>query len=91
MSNNVWAIKWRSKNKLDGETEQLIGRFHKFSKNEPDFLSGYNIMTFTTRDQARKFIKEHYNYIKDRPDLRKEPHGWKMPIPVKVQVEIKEL
>ena len=39
-----------------------------------------------TRREAREWIKKHYGYISERPDLQIEPHGWKMPVPVKVRV-----
>jgi hypothetical protein len=29
-----------------------------------------------------------YLHMAGRPDLRAEPHGWKMPIPVKVAIRI---
>lgn len=71
-----WAAKWRSENKLDGKQEHFIGT--------PTRL-------FRTRQKARDFIQEFFGYIKTRPDLQEEPHGWKMPIPVKVQVMTKEI
>lgn len=71
-----WAVKWRQKNSLDGTTEYFIGR-HK------------NV--FTSRNAARIYIQEKYGYIKTRPDLQQEPHGWKMPIPVKVKIVMSEV
>ena len=41
---------------------------------------------FLTRRETREWIKEHYGYIANRPDLRRQPHGWRMPIPVRVVV-----
>ena len=38
---------------------------------------------FTTRRAARYYIEQSYGYIR-----RAEPHGWKMPVPVKVTVEV---
>lgn len=74
-----WAAKWRSKNFIDGTTEHFI----RFQEGQ--------ICVFTTRKDARDFITEKYGYIKDRPDLRKEPHGWKMPIPVRVEIRTREI
>jgi hypothetical protein len=68
-----WGVKWRSDNKLDGKQEYLLSY---------DCLP----LLFLTRDDAREYIWEKYNYIKTRKDLQEEPHGWKMPIPVKVKV-----
>lgn len=49
---------------------------------------GYPLL-FTTRSEARRYICERYGYIKTRPDLQAEPHGWKMPVPVRVAVELR--
>ncbi len=46
---------------------------------------------FFTRDKAREYNRQRYGYIKDRKDLRTYPHNWRMPKPVKVKIEIKEL
>ena len=68
-----WALEWRSVNALDGETRHLIFR---------DRLPAL----FITRDDARRFAVQEYGYIKSRPDLRCEPHGWRMPRPVRVVI-----
>ncbi len=85
-----WAIKWRSENRLDGITERLVGRFGQALLQVPPELAGYTTMLVLTRDAAREHIRKHYGYIRARPDLRKEPHGWKMPVPVKARAEIQE-
>lgn len=46
---------------------------------------------FDTRLKAREYLSEHYGYMRDRPDLMREPHGWKMPLVVKVRVIVEEL
>lgn len=65
-----WAVEWRSRNSLDGA--RLVW--------EPE------ICLFRTRRECRKFIDERYGYIKTRPDLKAEPHGWLMPVAVRVGV-----
>jgi len=45
---------------------------------------------FRTRRECRDYIKEKYGYIKNREDLREEPHGWRLPRPVKVEIVIQE-
>ena len=70
----LWAAKWRRTNKRDGIDEPLI------CENSTPVL-------FRTRADTRQFIEEVYGYIKHRIDLRKEPFGWKKPIPVKVVVK----
>jgi len=70
----MWGVLQRQKNRLDGKQEYLMLR------REGGFL------LFDTRQQARDEINARFGYIRDRPDLRKEPHGWKMPIPVRVKI-----
>jgi len=81
----AWGILWRSESQLDGKDEHLIGTW---PYGAPIQYQGYNTAVFRTRDDARKFLQEHYGFIKNRPDLRKEPHGWKMPKIVKVDVSV---
>lgn len=66
---------WQSKNRLDGTTRHLICR------NRVPTL-------FITRKAARQFIELNYAYISVsvRKDLRNEPHGWRVPIPVRVTI-----
>ena len=68
-----WGGLWRSGNNLDGKREHLI-----FDNCLP--------VLKTTRREMRLYIKDRYGYIATRPDLRNEPHGWKMPIPVRVEI-----
>jgi hypothetical protein len=46
---------------------------------------------FSTRREARKYNNERFGYIRTRPDLKAEPHGWLMPVVVKVKVTIEEI
>ena len=73
-----WAIKETCDNKLDGHREW----FH---------WDGTLPFLFRTRREAREYINEHFGYIRNRPDLQREPHCWKIPKPVKVRVELHEL
>ena len=84
----AWAIKWRSENRLDGKTEHLMGLWPDYSRLAN--VSGYHRAVFRTRQQARDFNNKHNGYIRNRPDLQREPHGWKMPIVVKVSVTVAE-
>ena len=74
-SSERWAIQFRSNNQLDG--------YRSFLMCGDDC----NVVLFSTREEARKYNQTRYGYIKDRADLKKEPHGWKMPRVVKVQVD----
>jgi hypothetical protein len=65
---------WHSKNRLDGETKYLLG-------------DGQSPMIFNSRAKARTVAQIKFGYIKTRADLRAEPHGWRMPRPVRVKIE----
>jgi hypothetical protein len=68
-----WGVLWRSRNTLDGKREHLVGHM------------GMPAL-FRTRREARAYIANSYAYIADRPDLRKEPHGWQTPVAVRVAI-----
>ena len=74
-----WSVLWRAKNKLDGVTEHLMWR----CPGRP--------AVFRTRREAREYIASEYGYIKTRPDLQREPHGWRVPRAVKVQVVLRRI
>lgn len=74
----AWAVLWRSKNRLDGYHEHLCGT--------PDHPC--RTLLFESRRKARNFIRDKYGYIRTRPDLRREPHGWRMPTAVRVTITI---
>ncbi len=66
-----WGLEWFSKNERDGITRHLI--FHNLLP-----------ALFFTRKEARAFAEREYGYIRTRKDLRIEPHGWRLPRPVRV-------
>ena len=78
----IWAAKWRSENTLDGKSEYLL----RWTIGDVSM-----VRLFRTREVARSYIRSEFGYIRSRPDLRAEPHGWKMPVAVKVEVGVKEL
>ena len=71
----VWGILWRRKNKDDGIRDHLI-----YEDRIPKL--------FVTRTAAKAFIDEKYGYLRNRPDLRAEPFGYRMPKPVRVAIAI---
>lgn len=73
-----WAVLWSQKNDLDGERSWLVGDSDLITRTE----------LFDTRSQARDFIRLNYGFIRGRKDLQIEPHGWRMPKPVKVTLTI---
>ncbi len=66
-----WGLLWHSKDRLDGVREHLI-----YENCVP--------MIFQRRSEARAYATQRYGYIKTRKDLRSEPCGWRLPIPVHV-------
>lgn len=72
-----WGLTWHSCNKLDGERKHVMW----------DWKNGTPAL-FHTKTKAAKWAKEHYGYIATRKDLRNEPHGWKMPKPIRVQMVV---
>jgi len=70
-----WGIVWRSQNARDGRQESL--------------LWNYGLpRIFETRRKAREWIEGEYGYIRNRPDLRGEPLGWRMPKPVRITLTV---
>ena len=69
-----WGVLWISKGGLDGDDQHLV--------RNSDCLP----VLFKTRREAKAWIDENYGYIKTRKDLRAYPHGWRLPIPVKVHL-----
>ena len=69
-----WGARWRSENRLDGQREYLLSEGNGFP------------VLFRTRAKARLWIEYHYGYIRTRPDLCADPHGWRMPVAVRVEV-----
>lgn len=73
-----WEIKFRSKNRLDGYQES--------------FVIGTDGTTalFFARESARTYTRLRFGYLKDRPDLHREPYGWLAPQVVRVKVTLEE-
>jgi hypothetical protein len=74
----AWAVEWHSVNRLDGDQRHLIWDYGTGA--------GAGFRLFRTRRETRAYIEERYGYIRQRPDLRHEPHGWRLPTAVRVTV-----
>jgi hypothetical protein len=72
-----WVPAWYSKNQTDGETR----RFMTFDYDQRDFIC-------RTRRECRTLIREQWGYIAKRTDLRREPHGWRLPRAVRVRITV---
>jgi hypothetical protein len=79
-----WAIESRSDNWLDGLTSHLVRDW----MTHTDGIRN-QVKLFDTRQLARTWNEKVNGYIRYRPDLLNEPHGWKMPRVVRVEVTIK--
>ena len=73
MTKTAWAAMWRAKNKIDGKQRMLL-------------LQHGVVKLFATRGFCLNWIEENYSYIRHRPELRREPYGWMMPVPVSVAI-----
>jgi hypothetical protein len=69
----------------------FVGSFGVFKIQPPVLALSTVPLMFNTRHEAREFIELHWGYIRDRDDLKKPPHGWKMPRAVKVEVAISKV
>jgi len=69
----LWAGQWYSQNIRDGVSRHIL-----YDNCLP--------VLFRTRRQCREYIEEKYGYIKGRKDLREEPHGWRLPTAIKVEI-----
>lgn len=79
MARQGWGLEWHSKNQ-HGEDRHIIW---------PDGFSQGQPILFKTRAEAREFQQERFGYIRTRKDLRAEPHGWRMPKVVRVELELR--
>ena len=70
-----WGVVWRSANRADGQRCHLLG-------------DGLGVRTFATKRDAAAYISQQYGYIAKRADLRREPHGWFLPVAVRVRVRV---
>jgi hypothetical protein len=68
---------WHDDSELDGCRRYLIW-------NHEEGPGAFRL--FRTRREAREYIERRYGYIRHRPDLRAQPHGWHMPTAVPVRV-----
>ena len=71
----MWAAEWYSNSKKEGEKRHLI------------YYDGI-VLLFKSKKKCQDYIKERWGYIATRKDLRSEPHGWRMPQPVRVTVQV---
>ena len=95
MECEAWGILWRSDNRLDGTRRELLGDITAPHGDGHPVVRPAGVaqaaLTFRTKRAAQAFIRDRYGYIAKRPDLRCEPHGWKMPVPVRVKICVEPL
>jgi len=56
------------------------------SKNKLSGLNEYVTGVYPTRSIARREREMRFGYIRTRPDLQSEPHGWKVPAVVRLKI-----
>jgi hypothetical protein len=67
-----WAVLWWSVSQRDARRHLIF--------------DGAGLALFRSRREARDWATIKYGYIKARKDLRVEPHCWRMPKAVRVEV-----
>ena len=72
----AWGIKWVSDPPLDGHKEYIIGG--AFGEQA----------AFATRREARAYRDKRYGYIREREDLKRPPHCWKLPQVVRIKMTV---
>ncbi len=69
----LWALVWRTNKNHD--------------EHPPEFIWNAGLpVLFITRKSAREYVDSRYGYIRHREDLRNAPHGWRLPMPVRVRI-----
>ncbi len=71
-----WAVKWIGG--IGDSGLQWDGEFGSQFGSRP--------LLFDTRAKARAYIIAKWGYIRTREDLRRPPHNWRLPKPIKVEV-----
>ena len=78
MTTYRWGVEFRSASKTFGHDRWFT-------------WAGAAPRLFWNRREAREYIAAHWGDLKTRPDLRAEPHGWRMPRAVRVAVTLREV
>lgn len=47
-------------------------------------------LLFMTKREATEHAASKYGFIRTRKDLRSPPHNWRVPVPVRVEVVLKQ-
>lgn len=81
-----WAVKTDETSLLDGRKVRL----HLSDYPHQHVDHGRALLLFRTRYAAKAWIKLRRSYIGKRPDLRREPHCWRVGTPVRVTVTVTE-
>jgi hypothetical protein len=84
-----WAVKWSSgPDNIDRKLNE------HFCFNQPEDMR-YEYRTvpafFRTRNAARDWRDRHFGYLRDRSDLKKYPHNWRLPRVVRVDITVTEV
>jgi hypothetical protein len=80
-----WALEWHADSDLDG-CEKWLMVMNRWKED-----GSRRITLFETRKEAREYRDAQYGYIKDRPDLKAQPHAWKLPSVVRVRMTVERV
>ena len=66
--------------------------WRRWSVNFMGRLQGENgdLPLFKTKAECQRYIRERYGFLRSRPDLRRPPHNWRMPKPIRVTIAPEE-
>ena len=70
----AWGVLWRVNNKASGKILSIM------------YAETGTPVLFRTKRLAKEWIRQNHASVAHRTDLRAEPYGWRMPIPVRVSI-----
>ena len=70
----AWGVLWRVHTKAAGEILSII------------YAETGTPVLFKSKRLAKEWIRQNHASVAQRKDLRAEPYGWRMPVPVRVSI-----
>jgi len=70
----AWGVLWRVNTKASGKILSIM------------YAETGTPVLFRTKRLAKEWIRQNHASVAQRKDLRAEPYGWRMPIPVRVNI-----
>jgi hypothetical protein len=82
---------WHQKNKHGERRTLMLAPPYDHDHKVWDSLKNGHLKVFRTRRLAAEAREYYYGYIRERSDLKNEPHGWFLPYIVPIKIEATEL